>query len=231
MKEHIDLSFIPENKIGDYAIEHFVLTEEDVRRVRMQDAIRGEREYSGIQAGVKYTRLMHGHEVVMSNTPMEMDTNYVIMRHAKGRVLVAGLGLGMVLIAISKLRDVTSIFVCEKNWEVYNLVYPHIAGKLMKVTKAMHYDIFEFRDKVFKRPFKPCYDSIYFDIWNDSSGDNWEEMKKLKRMYRPLLTDGGLMRCWREDRSRYMCARDREQTRIMRMIANARFQERKVANV
>lgn len=63
-----------------------------------------------IPAGV-YRRLSCDNEVVMSNTPMEIRTCEAFIERATGRILINGLGLGMVLHAILQKPDVTHVTV------------------------------------------------------------------------------------------------------------------------
>jgi len=59
---------------------------------------------------------------VMSDTPMERLTNQKIVKKATGRVLIAGLGLGMILHPIAAKARVQSITVVEQSRDVIRMI-------------------------------------------------------------------------------------------------------------
>lgn len=163
-------------------------------------------EVAGLKAGVTYTMLRRGSTVVMSNTPMEMNTNYQIRMHAFGDVLIGGLGMGMILLDASQHANVKSIVIVEKELDVIDLVWPHLQKHTKCPIVLLHDDIFTAKEHILQRFTRPIFETIYFDIWDDITPDNWEEMKKLKRIYRSLLSkqEKAWMMCWREDKTRSM---------------------------
>lgn len=92
---------------GDFAIEHFEITDHDIRAI-----------FKGIMPG-KYVRLSRRGSVVMSDTMMEKRTNREFCDEAHGDVLVGGLGIGMILMAIQDNPAVNSITVLEKTPRSY----------------------------------------------------------------------------------------------------------------
>jgi len=155
-------AIIPENKIGCARIEHYTVDEHG----STMSALR--REY--VPAG-EYTRLYVKGMLMMSNTPMEERTNRDIIRFSHGKVLIAGLGIGMILSEILDKNEVESVTVIEKFKDVIDLVSPHFDSPKLKIINA---DIFEWK------PDKgEVYDTIYFDIWPDICTDNLEEIKTL----------------------------------------------------
>jgi spermidine synthase len=126
----------------------------------------------------------------MSDTWMEQRSNMDVYLHAKGDVLIAGLGIGMILLAIQDKPDVRSVTVVEKQAEVIELVKPQlpIDGKVVIVNQDIH-------------DFQPVkrYETIYFDIWDEISRDNLKEMNKLHKKYRKWLMDGGWISSWRRN--------------------------------
>lgn len=74
----------------------------------------------------------------MSITPMELLTLRPGTKRAKGRVVVAGLGLGHQLIEAANRRSVTSVVVIERDASLVTWLMPHIerhlpAGKVQVV--------------------------------------------------------------------------------------------------
>ena len=174
--------YVEEGKDGDFELIHKVITEKDVSFL------------SPYKIGDRITVLKQGSEVVMSNTNMEKHTNTTIVHEAHGDVLIAGLGIGMILLEIQKKDEVNSITVIEKNEEVIRLM----SGLPLndKVT-IINDDIFNWKPK------KLRFDTIYFDIWNYVNSDIYEEMKKLKTRYRRYLkpkkdNPKRHMSCWAE---------------------------------
>ena len=163
----------------NFKVEHFEVSEESAKMCRLRDTINRKREYEGFEAGT-YVRLCDKNissnmGVMMSNTPMEMRTNEYFVHKANGNVLIAGLGLGMVVLAIQDKPEVKSILVIEKYKEVIDLVVPQLP--LNNKVKIINSDIFNWQPNGHK------FDTIYFDIWNDITGDNYPEMKKLHRKF------------------------------------------------
>lgn len=126
--------------------------------------------YSG-----EYVRLLVNGQVMMSDTPMERLTNKDFILNAHGRVLIAGLGIGLITQAIQEKENVSEIIVVEKHQDVIDLVADKIMHPKIKILNA---DIY---DNVFDKTEK--FDTIYFDIWPTITTDNLEMMAKLHRMY------------------------------------------------
>jgi hypothetical protein len=163
-------SRIPEGVSGDYRIEHFTVSPHDSRMT----AIRSWRdEY--VPAG-DYTRLMRGGTVVMSDTPMEVRTNSPILNAARGRVLLNGLGIGMVLGRILAKPEVEHVTVVELSADVIALVGPSFAND-PRVT-IVHADALEYTPPTGER-----FDAVWHDIWDNVCSDNLPDMRKLHRRY------------------------------------------------
>lgn len=155
---------LKDGECGDFKLEHFTV----------------ERSFQAMMQGVRpgeYTRLVHDGEVVMSDTPMEKNTNSRIISCATGDVLIGGLGLGMILLEIQDKEDVHSITVIEKNQEVIDLVGSQLP--LNCKVNIICADVFEWTPEPGTR-----YDTIYMDIWNILSREVYdEEMKPLNRKW------------------------------------------------
>lgn len=115
------------------------------------------------------------HEVVMSNTRMEFLTNRNFIIKASGRILINGLGLGLVVNALLKKDDVGSITVIENSQDVINLVSPYFSDERLKIINC---------DAMLYKPDKnEFFDYVYHDIWPSIDPENIESMKKLHRKY------------------------------------------------
>lgn len=122
-----------------------------------------------------YVRLIVNGDLMMSDTGMERYTNKLFINKAKGRILIAGLGIGMLLENILDIPEVVEVVVIEKYQDVIDLVAPAFTSPKLKIICA---DIFDY-----KMPKEEKFDCIYFDIWPYISCDNLVEMRKLHRKY------------------------------------------------
>ena len=167
-------SILPEKEVGIARIEHF-----DVARSFWSDR-------EGVRPG-RYARLYVGAMLMMSDTDMEHRTNWEVARRAHGRVLIAGLGIGLILTAILDKPEVTSVTVVEKHADVIALVGPYYEHPKLTIVCG---DIFDWK------PVKGTqYDVIYFDIWPDLSTDILGEMATLHRRFARCL-DRDNPNCW-----------------------------------
>ena len=123
-----------------------------------------------------YARLHIKGELMMSDTPMERKSNSTFVQKANGKVLIAGLGLGLIIQAILDKEEVTEVVVIEKHQDVIDLVYPKFKSKKLKVICA---DIDEWKPSKEEK-----FDVIYFDIWADISVDNLEHIRKLHNKFK-----------------------------------------------
>ena len=159
---------VPEGKIGEYSVEKFVADSEDIRA-----RLKGR----AIPLGT-YTKLMRGDVLVMSDTPAEIIDHVQIMWGAKGKVLIAGLGIGLVLNGIAKKEEVDHITVIEISPEVIELVGPHYKSIYGDKIEIINANILEWK------PAKDIiYDYAWYDIWDHICTDNLEDMKKLHRRF------------------------------------------------
>ena len=161
---------VPEGMCGEYRIEHFTVSQEQADRSRIRF---WRDEY--VPAG-DYTRLMRGSTVVMSDTPMEVRTNWWIMNKAQGHVLINGLGIGMVLRAVLARNDVLAVTVVEISEEVISLVAPTFQDD-PRLT-IIHADALEYQPARGQQ-----FDCVWHDIWDYITADNLPEMRRLHRKY------------------------------------------------
>jgi len=109
---------VPEGVKGDVVIGRFSV---DDQMSDMSRIIDGSRY---VKPG-DYTRLEIGDAVVMSDTQAERRDHIDPVREARGRCLVAGLGLGVVVQAMLLKWEVDHVTIVEKNQDVIDLVAPH----------------------------------------------------------------------------------------------------------
>ena len=141
-----------------------------------------------------YCRLVVDGCLWMSDTSMEHRTNWEVVHEARGNVLIAGLGLGMILHPILEKPEVTHVTVVEKYKDVIALVRPTVPNKKLTLIEG---DIYEWLPEKGAK-----FDAIYFDIWAEQSTDCLEEMKKLHLRFRSFKAKDGWMESWRRDELR-----------------------------
>jgi hypothetical protein len=192
---------VPDGVMGDWKISTFTLTEEDVMINNLR-AVRDGNDCLVCSPGT-YRRLTHKTRgVVMSNTPMELRTCRDVYDHAKGRVLIMGLGMGMVLEAILSKRNhgmqrkVDFVRVVEVDPDVIALVGPHFANDPR--VEIMLGDALTYKPAPGEE-----WDYVWHDIWDTVSEDNLPEMTKLSRRFTHRADKQGF---W----SREMARRERQ---------------------
>jgi len=177
----------------EFEVVHYELTREEIELSQLRDFLNFRREHSRQRPGTIVQLKDKYGEIMMSDTEMERRTNIHFLWEAKGDVLIGGLGLGMTLLAVQAKEEVNSITVIEIHQEIIDLVVPQLPlnGKVSVICG----DIFEWYP-----PQGVKYDTIYFDVWSDVCGDNYEDMKKLHRRFARRLNRENLncwMSCWR----------------------------------
>jgi len=182
------VNILPEKQETDnFILEHFKLTTNEALMVMIRDRI-------STSAGdfVRLRRKDGFRDVVMSDTLHERRTNIEVVRRAEGDVLVAGFGIGMILVPMLLNPKVTSITVVEISPEVPGMVLPYLPNK--EKLSVIYADIMEWEPPRGKK-----WDIIYFDIWDHISGRNYEQMKILHHRFTRKK------RIWMESWCRHQC--------------------------
>jgi spermidine synthase len=185
-----------EGETENFKLEHFYVSELETNRLQLNDLVNDRREYTGLKSGT-YVRLCDKrkgvNKVVMSDTFMERKSNHEFYQHARGDLLMGGLGLGMVLLAVQDKPEVNSVTVVEIEQEIIDLILPELP--LNSKVNVVQGDIVRFATN-------HLFDTIYFDIWSEVNAVNWKQMKKLHRRFRKNLKADGWMSSWRKEDTR-----------------------------
>lgn len=184
---------IPEGRSGSVAVERFEV-EEDFSLMKMR------MEGRGTPVG-QYTKLTRNGSLWMSDTRAEFFDNMRFLRKAKelgGRVLVNGLGLGMVVGHLLECPEIEHIDVVEIDEDVIRLVAPSFDPSRVTVHHADAYDI--------KWPKGTRWQSAWHDIWKSLCADDLELHAKLNRKYGRRVE---YQECWAHD----LLLRYRQQSR------------------
>jgi hypothetical protein len=98
-------------------------------------------------------------EVVMEDTPFELQTHMGFVLQARGRVLVTGLGLGCVIRGLLINPAVEHVTVIENSLDVLQLVAPHMPKERLTIIDA---EALEWTAKN-----KESFDCAWHDLWTD----------------------------------------------------------------
>lgn len=135
----MDISLnLTESKSGDWEVRKFTIDKNAAFAFNLGCLMNHSNRL--IKEG-EYWKLLCNGEVVMSNTPAEVNDHLPFIRKATGKVLIAGLGLGMVLTELLKKTTITKIVVVEKSKDVIKLVSPHYKDERLQIVNE---DIFNF---------------------------------------------------------------------------------------
>lgn len=162
---------LPEGECGDLRVEKFTIQPNDPGAVHY--ALKGR----PIPPGT-YTRLMRGRQLWMSDTQQEAIDHMEVRRQiqaAGGRILIVGLGLGMIVKQALACPAVTHVDVVEIDEDVVKLVGPSYSGPRCTIHHADAYQI--------TWPRGTHWTVAWFDIWPDLCADNLPQMARLARSY------------------------------------------------
>lgn len=165
-----------------YTIDTIVLSESHVEREHIRN-YRNSWLTRGLKADFPYVRLKkNGEGIMMSDTPMERNTNRDFIQRANGDVIIFGLGLGLVILPLLKNQNVKSILVVELYQDLIDLVQPilkkHDTENKLTIIQG---DCFYAHKSI---PKEKKFDCVYGDIWIEISTDNYEEMKVLTKNWK-----------------------------------------------
>lgn len=147
-----------------------------------------------------YVRLKVNGEIMMSDTGMERISNKQFIKKATGRVLIAGLGIGLIINNILRNDSITEIVVIEKHQDVIDLVSPKFNDSRLKIICA---DIFEWEPSKGEK-----FDTIYFDVWPQITTDNLTEITILHDRFKHFKAKNGWMNSWMKE---YLQKQNRKQ--------------------
>lgn len=134
-------------------------------------------EGSGLGPGDEYTSLHRytdktiysGGEVVMEDTPRELRRHLPVLRHAYGRVLVTGLGLGCVVRGLLHRPEVDHVDVVEIDPHVAELVWTHLwpVSDLFDLDVSSRVTLHIGDALTYRWPLGARWDFAWHDIWSE----------------------------------------------------------------
>lgn len=174
---------IPEASSGDFEIVHRTTWRVEPMKVLDGGKVR-------VPKGSTFTILRRAstRKVWMSDTPMEIDSMKRAAMHAKGDVLVLGLGLGIFPRLATKA---TTITIVEREADIAGMVWPHVSDERMSLYLAdakAALDAFAKSGRTF--------DFIYADIWDGLDAEYLPHVNWYLDRCRALLNPGGEVMAW-----------------------------------
>ncbi len=189
---------LSEGKTKNFELSQRKITKKDVAFAKIREIIHPREIPPKIGTLMVLTRKESILDCVMSDAEYEKITNRTIVRVARGNVLIAGLGLGMILMPLLKNKDVKKITVIEKEQELIDLISP----KIKKHDKKNKLQVIQGDINEIELPKEQKFDVIYFDIWDNVCGDNYQQMKDLKKKFSKNRAKGSTVLCWEEKHTR-----------------------------
>lgn len=182
--------------IGDFEVARFTLTEEMIAK---------DYHTHGGRSGIpgEHTSLRESGAIWMTDTRAEVCDHLDIADRMTGRVLIAGLGLGMITIRALRKPEVTHVDVIEINPEVIELV----GNQVVSYFGADRVTIIEDDIKTWKPAKGAHYDVVWLDIWPSLCTDNLKEMGNLKRRFARC---SDYRACWSQEEIAALARRQRE---------------------
>jgi hypothetical protein len=147
--------WLPEGQRGDWSVRRTV-----IEGSRLEWLRHGGDPYEDLLAPGTYTGLFRklpngSEERVMFDEPREIKEALRFVELAKGKVLLTGLGIGMVAVWLANKSEVTQVDVIEASADVINLVAPYLPSPKIRV---IHADAFNYQ------PIGK-YDSVWHDCF------------------------------------------------------------------
>ncbi len=183
---------LPSRKIGPVAVTHQTITEKTPIIGMRQAVMRGIRPATAL---LKVPLIIHElrdkNGIWMTDLPEELFQIEEALAVAKpeGRVLVAGLGLGIIAMRCVELDGVDGVTVVEIDKRVIKLCAKR------DLYQVVHADIFTFLNRTVN-PF----DHYMLDIWRGTSESTWwSEVMPLRRLIRKIHGTKPKIHCWAED--------------------------------
>lgn len=177
-------SDVPEGRAGQWAVERFQIRRDPPPTSRLA-GLRGHPEY-GPPAKGTYTRLAYRETEIMSDTQDEWVGHRAAVFEAArrgGRVLVNGLGLGLVVESILRnpFSRVQGVVVVERAAEVIWLVGTHLQARYADRLQIVQADALSWRPTAESR-----YSVVWHDIWDRPDPAYLTEMNRLESRYRAI---------------------------------------------
>ncbi len=126
----------------------------------------------------------------MMNSRWEQRAYHSIAQGARGKMLMAGLGVGWEAFVLDDVDDVESVTVVEIDADIIELSSPVLAGK--RKISIVNNSILRFMESTRER-----FDTVYFDIYPSDPNRFPEETALLTEAASRILREDGKIMFWR----------------------------------
>lgn len=165
---------IPDGRVGDWYIETREITPEASAELAALHVSHGHEQYVAYSPPGRHKFLGYPrYDAVMNDTLAELELHETFVRAATGKVLITGLGMGLLPAALLRKPDVTRIEIVELEPDVIALVRPHLQDERIAVHQGDAYT------------FEPAtqFDFAWHDLlyWNSTMS---AAIRRLREHYR-----------------------------------------------
>ena len=193
MREYINLTKIypSQLKFGNYIVQQVLVNN------YIHDKVLNFYNYSDNLEKERIVFLLNkSNECIMSSNLFERLTNQNFIDHAKGDIIIFGLGLGLVIFPLLNDSEITSITVIDKSVDIIDNIGPIIKKYDVndKLT-IINGDVFTYYQQLNDAKF----DVAYFDYWNIVDSTIYNDMETLKELYKNNIKETGQLMYWCED--------------------------------
>jgi hypothetical protein len=180
---------IPEVRIGEYSIISSTLHDPSV--VSMRDSLFTGLPTCSYPEPVTIRELKGPEGTWMSDQPCELiQMHRELAVHARGNVLIGGLGLGIVARMAAAKRSVSKVTIVERQREVIDMILGTLKSPKIRVVED---DIFEY----VKHPGCANHDVALLDVWQGTGEWTWQtEVVPLRRTLAGKIHS---VHCWHEE--------------------------------
>jgi len=189
------------DKLSEQSIGEFAIRKAEIPRktlLRFYNPIQGRFNHRLTTDPIPIVKLVEGSAIWMTDDPSERNSLLFPSTLAKGKVLIGGLGLGLLPTMLLRNEKVTSVDIVELYDEVINLVFGQLNfPSNYKVIKNDIRDYLKLGEK---------YDFIHIDIWPDIISP-MKEIDEMIELARNSLNPGGRIHCWLQEL--YLNVKDR----------------------
>jgi hypothetical protein len=182
---------IPEAKVGKYSIVHenHAAGDKLLLSSLRNSLLTGQPSCDlALRKPATIHKLVGPEGVWMTDLPCELvQMHNELARYARGRVLVGGLGLGIVARMAALKANVSQVVIVERQPEVIELVAPYLNGK----TTVVQDDIYKYVKRLPQQ-----FDCALLDTWQSTGEWCWQtEVVPLRRL---IGTSIKKVYCWQE---------------------------------
>lgn len=170
---------LPEMKIGEYRVAHKTYQPE------FRFDMLGRGGYVRFDSKIVLRMLFHKDMLWMSDSPSEIEDMERLAERVNGKVLVAGLGMGLLTEILARNPEVHAADVIEISPEIVEMVSPFLSGKVSVA-------VADFREWL--EQADGDYDAVILDIWSelnlDDLNDRFDLWLACKRRFGKTIAGG-----------------------------------------